>query len=52
MEREAKLLVPPDYVLPELDDLVDLVPGGTVRVFPDQRLEATYYDTDDHRLAG
>ena len=52
MEREAKLLVPPDYALPELDDLVDLVPGGTVRVFPDQRLEATYYDTDDHRLAG
>ena len=48
-EHEAKLLVGPDYVLPELGDVV---PGGTVRLFPDERLEATYFDTRDHRLAG
>jgi CHAD domain-containing protein len=45
--REAKLLAPEGFRVPELDDLV---PDATVSVMPRRRLSATYYDTDDLRL--
>ncbi|MDQ3461596.1 MAG: CYTH domain-containing protein, partial [Actinomycetota bacterium] len=48
VEREVKLGVWPGFRLPELDDVVDglaVVPGAT------RRLDATYHDTPDLRLA-
>ena len=48
VEREAKLVAPPGLAIP---DLHGLVPGATARVLPVQRLDATYYDTSDLRLA-
>lgn len=47
-EREVKLSVWPGFSLPSLDDVVD---GGVVERAADLRLEATYYDTPDLRLA-
>ncbi len=48
VEREVKLAVAPDFVLPPLTD-----PGGDVFAAPEEILEldATYYDTDDFRLS-
>jgi CHAD domain-containing protein len=48
IEREVKLAVPPDFVLPPLTD-----PGGDVFAAPEETLElhATYFDTDDYRLS-
>ena len=48
VEREAKLVAPPGLAIPDLNGLV---PGATVRVLPVERLDATYYDTSDLRLA-
>jgi CHAD domain-containing protein len=48
VEREAKL-VAPDGV--ELPDMAGLVAGATAVELPELRLDATYYDTDDLRLA-
>jgi CHAD domain-containing protein len=45
IERERKLSAPPGFALPSLDHLGTVVPLGG------QRLEATYYDTPDLRLA-
>jgi CHAD domain-containing protein len=48
VEREVKLGVWPGFRLPEFDDVVDglaVVPGAT------RRLDATYHDTPDLRLA-
>jgi CHAD domain-containing protein len=48
IEREAKLAAPPGLSIPDLNGLV---PGATARVLPVERLDATYYDTVDLRLA-
>ena len=48
VEREAKLVAPPGLAIPDLNGLV---PGATARVLPVERLDATYYDTSDLRLA-
>jgi CHAD domain-containing protein len=48
VEREAKLLAPPGMAIPDLNGLV---PKATAGVLPVQRLDATYYDTADLRLA-
>ena len=45
IEREVKLAADPQFVLPDLRDLVK----QTVRL-PEQRLLAAYFDTPDHRL--
>jgi len=47
-EREAKLIAPPGFALP---DLTDLVPGTVTVALPEEHLDATYYDTADLRLA-
>ena len=48
IEREVKLAVSPEFVLPSLTD-----PGGDVFAGPEETLElrATYFDTDDYRLS-
>lgn len=48
IEREAKLMAPDGVDLP---DMAGLVEGSTAVVLPDLRLDATYYDTNDLRLA-
>jgi CHAD domain-containing protein len=48
IEREAKLVAPAGVRLP---DMTGLVPGATAIELPELRLDATYYDTDDLRLA-
>jgi CHAD domain-containing protein len=48
VEREAKLVAPPGLAIPDLNGAV---PGATARVLPVERLDATYYDTADLRLA-
>jgi CHAD domain-containing protein len=48
LEREAKLMAPSGLALP---DLAALVPGATAVALPELRLDATYYDTADLRLA-
>jgi CHAD domain-containing protein len=48
VEREAKLVAPPGLAIPDLNGLI---PGATARVLPVERLDATYYDTADLRLA-
>lgn len=48
LERERKLQVWAGFELPELGHLAD---GVVATPLPDQQLEATYYDTDDLRLA-
>lgn len=48
IEREVKLGVWPGFSLPDLTDLAD---GVTIEASTDQRLEATYHDTSDLRLA-
>jgi CHAD domain-containing protein len=48
VERELKFEAGSEFALP---DLTALVPGGEVRALPPRRLEATYYDTADLRLA-
>jgi len=48
IEREAKLVAPAGLRLP---DMTGLVPGATATELPELRLEATYYDTEDLRLA-
>ena len=48
VEREAKLVAPARFGLP---DLTGLVPGATAVALPEARLDATYYDTADLRLA-
>ena len=48
IEREAKLLAPPGLAIPDLNGLV---PGATAKLLPVERLDATYYDTADLRLA-
>jgi CHAD domain-containing protein len=48
IEREAKLVAPPGLAIPDLNGLVL---GATARVLPVERLDATYYDTADLRLA-
>lgn len=48
VEREAKLVAPAGLGLP---DLAGLVPGATAVALPTARLDATYYDTADLRLA-
>jgi len=48
VEREAKLVAPPGLAIPDLNGLVL---GATARVLPVERLDATYYDTADLRLA-
>jgi CHAD domain-containing protein len=48
IEREAKLVAPPGLAIPDMNGLV---PGATARVLPVERLDATYYDTADLRLA-
>jgi CHAD domain-containing protein len=45
LEREIKLAVTPAFRLPALGDRVEAVP------LPPRRLSATYFDTDDLRLA-
>ncbi len=47
-EREVKLAAHASFRLPPLDDLF---PGGTVDAGPPETLAASYYDTDDLRLA-
>jgi CHAD domain-containing protein len=47
-EREAKLVAPASLGMPNLDELV---PGTRAVTRPVQRLDATYYDTPDLRLA-
>ena len=47
-EREAKLAVPPGFDLPELGGLDD---GFLAEPQPARRLQTTYYDTADLRLA-
>ncbi len=48
IEREAKLVASPGLAIPDLNGLVL---GATARVLPVERLDATYYDTADLRLA-
>ena len=48
LEREAKLGVWPGFRLPDLDGVAE---GLRVQAVPDRRLDATYYDTPDVRLA-
>jgi inorganic triphosphatase YgiF len=48
LEREVKLGVWPGFELPALDDLPD---GLEPTKLKPKRLEATYYDTPDARLA-
>jgi CHAD domain-containing protein len=48
VEREAKLMVPAGLGMP---DLTELVPGTRAVKQPVERLDATYYDTADLRLA-
>ncbi len=48
LEREVKLGVWPGFTLPALDDLPDGLVSAARRT---RRLEATYYDTPDARLA-
>ncbi len=48
VEREAKLVAPAGLGMPNLDELV---PGTRAVSRPVQRLDATYYDTPDLRLA-
>jgi CHAD domain-containing protein len=48
VEREAKLVAPAALGLP---DLGELVPGSRAVTQPVRRLDATYYDTADLRLA-
>jgi CHAD domain-containing protein len=48
IEREVKLGVWPGFALPDLTDVVD---GATVAPAVVHRLEATYHDTGDLRLA-
>jgi CHAD domain-containing protein len=48
IEREAKLVAPAGVRLP---DMTGLVPGATAIELPELGLDATYYDTDDLRLA-
>src|SRR3954464_14477391 len=48
LEREVKLGVWPGFELPELDDLPDGLQPERLKT---RRLEATYYDTPDVRLA-
>ncbi len=48
LEREAKLVAPAGLGMPNLDELV---PGTRAVAQPVQRLDATYYDTPDLRLA-
>jgi CHAD domain-containing protein len=48
VEREAKLVAPAGLGLP---DLTELVPGTRAVSQPVERLDATYYDTADLRLA-
>ncbi len=48
VEQEAKLVAPDALELP---DLSALAPGSTASVLPVVRLDATYYDTADLRLA-
>jgi CHAD domain-containing protein len=48
IEREVKLGVWPGFTLP---DLTNVVKGATVAPTLEHRLEATYHDTDDLRLA-
>lgn len=47
-EREAKLVAPIDLPLPDFDGVVK---GTTATPLPVRRLDATYYDTGDLRLA-
>jgi len=47
-EREAKLIAPPDFALPELGGPDD---GFVAEPQPARRLQTTYYDTADLRLA-
>ena len=47
VEREAKLIAPVDFRLPDLDDLVA---GATSTMLPERVLEAVYYDTEDRCL--
>ncbi|HVF32431.1 MAG TPA: CYTH and CHAD domain-containing protein [Acidimicrobiales bacterium] len=48
LEQERKLAADPDVELP---DLTGVAPGVVAVAQPVQRLDATYYDTDDLRLA-
>ncbi|MCI3949617.1 MAG: domain containing protein [Acidimicrobiales bacterium] len=48
LEREVKLGVWPGFELPALDELPDGLTAVPVKA---RRLEATYYDTPDARLA-
>lgn len=48
LEREVKLGVWPGFKVPVLDGIVE---GSSTRPLADRRLEATYYDTSDVRLA-
>jgi CHAD domain-containing protein len=48
VEREAKLAAPAGLSLP---DMAGLVPGASATRLPVARLDATYYDTADLRLA-
>jgi CHAD domain-containing protein len=48
IEREVKLLAPPDFSLP---DLTDVLPGVTAAALTERHLDAIYYDTADLRLA-
>ena len=48
VEKEAKLVAPAGLGIP---DLAGLVPGATATRLPVRHLDATYYDTDDLRLA-
>jgi CHAD domain-containing protein len=48
VEHEAKLMAPAGLVMP---DLTELVPGTRAVKQPVERLDATYYDTADLRLA-
>ncbi len=47
-EREAKLGAWAGFALPDLTGVLD---GVTVRALPERRLDATYFDTADLRLA-
>lgn len=48
LEREVKLGVWPGFRLPDLGGVAE---GVTAAALPERRLEATYYDTSDVRLA-